>query len=167
MSKFVLAFLVLTFVSSSYALELHHASILKHQSWISRGDIKNITLEGHLENKPYLLSSATATAKTRDVNGFVNTNIHASGSHGYYIKNTSGTYQVYSVDLKLCANEIYCFHDQTHIGVANMGYFANNATSYLTSSFAREGDYRLEATTQIKGNISANRVSKATIYVRN
>jgi len=144
-----------------------NAVVLDHQSWISGGDHIGTALTGHLENKSSTLSSSsTASARTSSVNGRVNTNIYTQGAHSYSVTNTSGTYQTYTIDLKLCANSIYCFHDQTRIGVEKGGRFSNSANSYLTCMFSYEGDYSLEATTSISGDTSSSDVGRATIYVR-
>lgn len=167
MKKLIIALSMIMIASSSYALELYHATILKHRSWIDGKSVNDYPLTGHIENKPFtLLSSATVRARTHDVSGLINTNIQVRGTHSYYIRNTSGTNQIYVVDLKLCANLNYCFHDQTHIRVTNMGYFSNIATSSLTSSFVYAGEYPLEATTHISGETSSTNIGRATIHVR-
>ena len=43
--------------SSSYALELHNATIIKHKTWISEGNIKIHELSAHLKNKRFSSSS--------------------------------------------------------------------------------------------------------------
>ena len=166
MIKLFIALSMIMITSSSYALELHNAIILKHRAWIDGKNFKGAALTGHLENKSILLSSSSVRSRTYDVSGLINKNIQARGAHSYFIKNTSGTNQIYVVDLKLCANLTYCFHDQTHIRVANMGYFSNNSTSSLTSSFVYAGDYPLEATTHISGDTSPTNIGRATIHIR-
>lgn len=145
--------------------------VLDHQSWVSGGNNRGIAITGHIvENKSDTFfpsfSSSTARASTSSVSGTVNTNIYTQGSHGYSVNNTSGTYQTYTVDIKLCADSTYCFYDRSHIGVEKGGYFSSSATSYLTCMFSYVGDYSLEATTSISGDTSASDVGRATIYVR-
>ncbi|KTC64724.1 Uncharacterised protein (plasmid) [Legionella adelaidensis] len=164
--KLISAIAMIIITSAAHALELHNAVILRHRTWISGSDHKGLVISAHLDNKSQTLSSSTARASTNSVYGVVNANIYTQGSHSYYVNNTSGTYQTYTVDLKLCANSIYCFHDQTHIGVQKGGYFSNNATSYLTCMFSYTGSYRLEATTSISGDTSSSDASRATIYVK-
>ena len=166
MKNLIITLSMIMIASSSYALELHNATILKHRSWIEGKNFKGAALTGYLENKSIpLSSSSTVRARTYDVSGLINKNIQARGTHSYFIKNTSGTNQIYVVDLKLCANVTYCFHDQTHIRVVNMGYISNNSSSSLTSSFVYAGDYLLEATTHISGDTLSTNIGRATIHI--
>lgn len=168
MKKFIWSIVAIAIMPYSYALTLKNAAILDHDSWISGNNGKDLViLAGRLENGPLLFSSSsTARASTSDVYGIVNSNIYANGSHSYSVQNTSSSYQTYTVDLKLCANSSYCFHDVTRIGVNKGGSFSNNATSHLTCMFSYAGSYTLEATTYISGDTSSTDSSRATIYIK-
>jgi hypothetical protein len=168
MHKSILTITMLTIASSCYSLVLNKAVVLGHQSWVNGGDNNGGAILGYLENEFTVLSSSSSTvsARTSNVNGVINTNIYTKGAHSYSVNNTSSTYQIYTIDLKLCANSTYCFHDQTRIGVEKGGYFSNYATSYLTCMFSYEGNYNLQATTYITGDTSSSDVGRATIYVK-
>ena len=63
--KLFIALSMIMIASSSYALELHNATILKHRAWIDGKNFKGAALTGHLENKSILLSSSsTVRART-------------------------------------------------------------------------------------------------------
>ncbi|KTC86169.1 hypothetical protein [Legionella drozanskii] len=152
--------------SSSYALELKGAKILEHHSWFSSPDNKITIIAGHIENTPNIyFSSASTNARADNARGTVNSNIYTNGSHGFSIHNTSGSYQTYTVNIKLCANSTYCFHDQTTVGVSKGGSYSNSSNSYLTCSFSYAGSYTLEATTTISGDTSSNASGRASISV--
>lgn len=151
-----------------YALELHNAVIVDHNSWVSGSG----AIEGHIESNPqntfYSLatnSSATTSASADNAQGIVNHNIYTHGSHGFYVHNTSGTTQRYTVTMKLCANSTSCFNDQKHIDVGKGGYFSESGTSYLACMFSYPGNYSLEATTAISGDTSSQTSGRATITV--
>lgn len=152
--------------SSIYALEPRDAEILEHHSWFSSPDNKIIIISGHIENNPDIyLTSASTIARADNARGTVNSNIYTNGSHNFSINNTSGSYQTYTVNFKLCANSTYCFHDQTTVGVYKGGSYSNSSNSYLTCSFSYAGNYTLEATTSLSGDTSSNASGRASIVV--
>jgi hypothetical protein len=166
MKRLVLAVGVLTTASSSYALELHNATILEHRSWISGSDNNVTIVSGYLKNDAdNNFSSATTGARADNARGGVNSNIYTNGSHSFSIYNTSGSPQIYTVDIKLCANSTYCFHDQTRVNVSKGGSYSNSASSNLTCMFSYAGNYTLEATSTISGDTSSSTSGRATIYV--
>lgn len=165
MKKLILVFVMLVQASYSYALELNKAVILEHHSWITGFDENGKALSGNLQNLHNKLSSATTSAYANNARGTVDHNIYTSGSHTYNVTNSSSSYQTYTIDIKLCANSTYCFHDQTRVGVDKGGYFSNTTNSYLTCMFSKAGNYGLEAVTSISGDTSSNANNRATIYV--
>ena len=152
--------------SSSYALGLRNAEILEHHSWFSGSDSKVAIISGHIENGTNLyLSSSSTGARANNARGTVNSNIYTNGSHSFSIYNTSGSDQTYTINIKLCANSTYCFHDQTTVRIYKGGSYSNNSNSYLTCSFSYAGNYTLEATTSISGDTSSSASDRASIYV--
>ena len=152
--------------SPSYALEFKGAEILEHRSWFSSPVNKITIIAGHIENNPNIyLSSASTSARADNARGTVNSNVYTNGSHGFSINNTSGSYQTYTINIKLCANSTYCFNDQTTVGVYKDGAYSNSSNSNLTCSFSYAGNYTLEATTSISGDTSSNASGRASIVI--
>lgn len=161
MKKTVVLAVLAILASTCYAGKMvgNGVELLSEEQWTTG----NAT--GHAEDTNIFFSSATTGARVGNVYGHVYQNISMSASHSFSIQNTDNVYRTYYVEMKICADSSNCSYYSKSYGVPPHGNYSSSATTFLTSSFSREGVYPLLAVTRMSGDAGSNYESRASVYV--
>jgi hypothetical protein len=149
-----------------YALDISGGELLNSHTEISpgiKGEFKsnqdeNISKQTHKEN------GSTSSAKTSNKSGKTNTNIRLDSNHSYYIHNSTGVSQVYTIQY-LLESDGQLIRKVDNVRLSSGGTASDQAVAIVLVYHSTPGSFPIVASTSVIGESPSNSSDRATLTV--